>query len=235
MATIYGYLHSLSSLGSEDLIAPTEIEGLIFDMCASNTVFDDYKGSRLQRRKGWEIKSFNSTKPMMGEDEADLLGGPYPYPFYIFVNKISGNVIIGSLRYSISNVIIEHMNYFLSRNAKRSLQRFSYDIQAIRKAIEDGDEDALFATLIQLDVNDFSSKIESVSVSGDDVLGESFLNRFDSKTFQARQIGLRVSSSFSESCRLQGSGGMQFYTNRLRDLELCLGAVYRSNAVITDC
>lgn len=232
LATIYGFLHTLSRSGKEEPIIPATTEKLISEICASERVFGSYEGGPLGVRNGWDIKSFNSPKPMMGEDEEDLLGGPYPYPFYVFVNKVSGNVIVGSLRYTISNAVIEHLNFFLSRRANRTLQRISFDIEAIRQAIEEGLEEGLFATLVQLDVNDFSSNIQSISISGDDVLGVDFLSRFDADAFRARQIGLRVSSSFAESCRLQKGGEMQFYSDRLRDLELCLGSVYRNSAIV---
>ncbi|WP_299602521.1 hypothetical protein [uncultured Tateyamaria sp.] len=213
---------------------PEEIEANIHDVCDSERIFSSYEGDKLEEINGWQVRSFLSPKPMMGEDDDGFLSGPYPYPFYVFVNKVSGNIIVASLRYTITNSIIENLNYFLSHRMNKTLQRLSFDIEAIRRSIERGEEEAIFATFVQLDVNDFSSKIETLSISGGDVLGVDFLNRFDVKSFRARQIGLRVSTSFSETCRLQGTGGMQFYSDRLRDLEISLGSVHRSDAIVTN-
>ena len=254
LTTLYGYLHTLAR-GSENgqaerTMTPTEVAQLISDACHSNSAFGEYKGGQLESQAGWEIRTFKSLKPLMGEAENDLIGGPYPYPFYIFVNKISGRVIIGAFRYSICNAIITHLNYSLSLQANKRLHRFSFDVETIRREIEstaqkeierkakpDNEKEAEnipLVTLIQLDVNDFSSKIEAISISGDDVLGVNFLKRFSPDAFQAKQIGLRLNSSLSESCRLLRAGGMQFYSNRLKDLEICLGFVFRSQAVILD-
>lgn len=230
MATIYGYLHKIAKIKGEVELGPSMIEQSIHDALRSRREFRLRRDVKGGGNKGWHHYFFDSAKPLMGEDDDDLHGGPYPYPVFLYVNSHTGNVIVGSVRYAITNVVIDHINFFLRRN----LQRLAFDVQKIRERLEGDSERNFFATTIQLDVNDFSSKIDNISISGGNILGVDFLSRFSIGAFTARQIGLRTSTSPIESCRLHGGGGIQFYTDRLRDLELCLGFVSSSGALLTN-
>ena len=231
MATFYGYLHGEPVFKGGPTQSSVEIADDLSEVLALKREFSKNSSSKFETKKGWSVHDFLSEKPLLGEDEDDLYGGPYPYPFYVLVNPISGNVIIGSIRYSITNIIVERLNYFLSH---KKLQRLSFDVQKIRQAIESDIEKQFFATHLQLEVNSFSSKIDSLSLTGDDILGVNFLTRFGVDAFTAKQIGLRVSGSTGESVRLLRGGGMQFYSDKLRQLETCLGFVSKNYALFSN-
>lgn len=195
----------------------------------SQREFGKYDGDLNPRHGHWQVYRFISRTPLKREDR-DLLGGPYPYPFYLYINPFTGNVIIGSDRYTITNAVVQSLNYHLKRN----LVRNSINVDKIARAMlsdqESGSDKRFFATNIVIDVNSFGDKLESLTLSGSDVFGSGFLSKHVQFDYVARNIGLMVAGNELESVRLLNNGGIQFYTDRLKDLETCLGFVNTTGA-----
>lgn len=231
MATLYGYLHSWPDFGENAAKTAHSGRSKLIETIENRRDFDDYTRRALPRYRGWNLFDYLSPRPLMGE-ELDMVEGPYPYPFYLYHNPFTGNVLIGSIRYNITNRIVEILNFALKTN----MLRLSIDVDKITKEImdnRDGDkEKRYFVSSLQLDVNGFGSKLESIILNGSDIIDSGFLERFESTDYTARQIGLRHYESELESARLLNNGGIQFYSDRLRSVEQALGYVNDVNGFI---
>lgn len=225
MATFYGYLHSWTHTPDRHEKNNHEETNELSTILQSKNEFEKYTGKSLNKFRNWETYRVISQRPLMGE-EPDLFPGPYPYPFYLYKNPLTGNVLIGSLRYNITNHIVETLNFFLTRN----LIRNSINVQKVTNSIiekrEKREKKDFFTTNLQLDINSFGSKLETLTLYGSDVIDAGFLDIFSSGDYTARQIGLTTPESSAESARLLGHGGIQFYADRLRELEKCLSFVH---------
>ena len=220
MATFYGYLHSWDFGGTKPGFDIAQQNHIISNALNNRKDFTTYSGKSLPPFRGWETYRFFSPRALMGE-EIDLIKGPYAYPFYIYRNTFTGNILIGSWRYNITNHIVQALNQTIDTN----LVRISINVQKITVQLTKEKEKGFFASNLQIDVNSFGSHLDTVSLSGADVIGSGFLKIFKPNDYTARQIGLRVSESGSESVRLQSNGGIQIYSDGLRALEVCLGFV----------
>ena len=224
MPTLYGYLHSWSHEKAEapdvsDFVAALE-QSLI-----SRPEFGPCNAQILPSIGNWDPYLYRSPRPLMGEEEGSMFKDGYTYPFYVYINKLTGNVVIGSYRYRITNEIIEFINYYL----KVKLVRNSINIQKITDFVMAGQllhrNKRVFVSQLTLDVHDFGSKLQSMTLYGFDVSDSGFFQRIQKIRFTAKQIGLMIPGASIETTRLQHGGGIQFYSERLRDLEKILGVV----------
>ena len=229
MATFYGYLHSSPFKDISEKESAERTEDVLLRLFHSDDAFAPYKGKLAPRGVSWRSFRFISKVPLKSEDP-DMIGGPYPYPFYVFVNRQTSNIVIGSERYPITNAVIQKINLRLPRH----LIRNSIDVDKIAKHILDsksrGLKKSFYVTNISIDITSFGNKVEGMTLSGSDILGSSFFSDHVTYDYLARNIGLMLPGRGVESARLYSNGGIQFYTDRLGELGQCLGFARSINA-----
>ncbi|MBL3706147.1 hypothetical protein GI582_26100 [Sulfitobacter sp. BDSS02] len=174
--------------------------------------------------------------------QPDFVGGPYVYPFYLRENKTTGNILIASELFIITNEIVKSINKRLSPN----LSRFHINVSKImeyldsptdflakvrlseesrRRLGERAETKEYFTTRLHVSVTKYGKKLDSMTLNGNDVLNSGFVEDFGMSDFTARSIGLRHKDDYSETLHIQATGGIQIYDDRMHNLESSLGLI----------
>ena len=233
MAKLYGYLHSHNQGISGGENAAEQTQSQIDNALQLDPHFSSRTKSKPQplAHSTWQPFLYASEHPLRGE-LPDMIGGPYHYPFYVYLNRHTGNVILASLSYSITNSVVSTINNRMTRN----LVRNSIDVDRITKAMVgrrlSNEEKKFFITHLKVDVNSDGDKIETLSLDGTDLLGSDFFSGYLQFEYVAKDVGLKLSGETYESAKLQRHGGIQFWENKFKEVEVCLGFVTSINAFI---
>jgi len=244
MATFYGYLHSQPQTTSGNFI------DILLGLDGGG--FAPKRSNRLVEVSGWDQADFISRRPLRSDDikrseQPDFIGGPYHYPFYLRENRATGNILIASELFLITNEIVKSINTRLSQN----ISRFHINISKLLEFLDDPEKflatekvpgqsrellvkrsktKEYFTSRLHVSVTKYGKKLDSMTLNGNDVLKSGFLEDFGMSDFSARSIGLRHKDDYSETLHLQATGGIQIYDDRMGNLESTLGLISLLNA-----
>lgn len=222
MTVLYGYIFTW------DGFSQAGDDGFSDAFVGAVTKLKQFKngGGRQPRASRWKRLIFESPQPLLGE-EPGFVPSVWTYKVHLRVNDKTGTVIIAAQRYTITDAVVQVINFKVTPNIRRKV----INVGEVSEHLLAPSPQQFAMTYYMADIPGYGSALSTISLHGDDIAAADFLVN-ERNNFTARQIGVRPLSQKAECGRFSNTGQIQFRDENLDTLERFLSYTYENGFYI---